>query len=289
MKFGIIANPKSGSASVARKAATLAKAAKVLGSGTVVAGLDTASREQFLQCAQDLATKVDVMIVAGGDGTFSDIINAVSGDATLSYMPLGSGCALRYALGLPPQLSRVARQIRDGRRHALDLILCDGTVKAFMASVGLEADIIHRRETLQADGVRGPQAYAMATFGSLLTRLKRIDMTITIDDRTFAFPRAVTAIVTKIAYYGYGLRMVPDAAFDDRQLHLLAINSGRGRLVQTLATAFMDGNRLGRHEEGRRIRIEMPQERHAQLDGNLYRRGKSFDFRVLPEALQMWY
>lgn len=289
MKFGIIANPKSGSASVARKAATLAKAGKVLGRDTVVAGLDTTSREQFIQCAKDLAERTEVMVVAGGDGTFSDIINAVSSDATLSYMPLGSGCALRYALGLPPQLSHVARQIRDGRQHSLDLILCDESIKAFMASVGLEAEIIHRRETLQADGVHGPPAYAMATLGSLLAHLKRADMTITIDDWTFTVPRAVTAIVTKIAYYGYGLRMVPDAAFDDRQLHLLAINAGRGQLVQSLATALMDGNKYGRHEQGRRIQIQMSQERHAQLDGNLYRRGKTFDFRVLPEALKMWY
>ncbi|MDI6451256.1 diacylglycerol/lipid kinase family protein [Anaerobaca lacustris] len=289
MKFGIIANPKSGSTSIARKAATLRKAAGILGRGTVVAGLDTTSREEFIQCAKDLAEKTDVVIVAGGDGTFSDIINAIGSDVVLSFMPFGSGCALRYALGLPPQLSRVARQIRNGRQHDLDLILCDESVKAFMASVGLEADIIHRRETLQAGGVRGRQAYAMATVGSFVADLERTDMTITVDDRTFTVAKAVTAIVTKIAYYGYHMKMVPGAVFDDRHLHLLAINSRWTELVQCLATAFMDGNKLGRHETGRQVRIEMQRERHAQIDGNLYRQGKRFDFRVLPKALKMWY
>lgn len=289
MKFGIIANPTSGAASVARKSTTLQKAAEIVGKGTVVAGLDTTSREQFMQCAKELAETVDVMIVAGGDGTFSDIINAIGPEVTLSYMPLGSGCALRYALNLPPQLSRVARQIGTGRLHHLDLILCDESVKAFMASVGLEADILHRRETLQDSGVRGPQAYAMATFGSFFADLERTDMTITVDGRTFTVPDAVTAIVTKIAYYGYNMKIVPDAVFDDRHLHLLAINSGRGELIQSVATAFMEGNKLGRHEKGHEIRIAMAQERHAQTDGNLYRSGKTFDFRVLPEALKMWY
>ena len=87
MKFGIIANPKSGATSVARKAETLRKASQILGGDTVLAGLDTTSREEFLLCAQDLAEKVDVMIVAGGDGTFSAIINAVGSDA-VSYTPL---------------------------------------------------------------------------------------------------------------------------------------------------------------------------------------------------------
>ncbi|HPC95478.1 MAG TPA: diacylglycerol kinase family protein [Sedimentisphaerales bacterium] len=289
MKFGIVANPKSGATSVARKEETLRKASQILGGNTVLAGLDTTSREEFLLCAKDLAEKVDVLIVAGGDGTFSDIINAVRSEVTLSYMPLGSGCALRYALDLPPQVSRVARQIRDGRLHALDLILCDESTKAFMASVGLEADILHRRETLQAGGVRGPHAYAMATFGSFLADLERTDMTISVDDRTFVVPGAVTAIVTKIAYYGYKMKIVPDAVFDDGHLHLLAINSGWGELVQSLATSFLDGNRFGRHEKGRRIRIAVAQPRHAQTDGNLYRQGTTFDFRVLPGALKMWY
>jgi diacylglycerol kinase family enzyme len=204
-------------------------------------------------------------------------------------MPLGSGCALRYALGLPAQPTRIARQIRDGQLHRLDLILCDDTIKAFMASVGLEGDILNRRETLQAGGMRGPQAYAMATVGSFVGDLERTDMSLTIDGETMPFDNAVTAIVTKIPYYGYNMRIVPNAVFDDGQLHLLAVNSGWPELVQTLASSFIDGNRLGTYRAGREIRIETQQERHAQTDGDLYRRGKDFRFRVLPQVLKMWY
>ena len=289
MRFGIIANPKSGPTSIPRKAKTLRGAAEILGHDTIVAGLETISREEFVHCAMDLATKVDVMIVAGGDGTFSDIINAVDSKTTLSYMPFGSGCALRYALGLPPQLSRIAKQIKDGRLHRLDLILCDDSIKAFMASVGLEGDILNRREALRASGVRGPQAYAMATFSSFVADLERTDMAITVDGKTLAVPHAVTAIVTKIPYYGYNMKVVPNAAFDDGRLHLLAVNSGRSELVHTVASAFIDGNKLGTYRAGREIQIKMQQERHAQTDGNLYRTGKAFRFRVLPQALNMWY
>jgi len=289
MRFGIIANPKSGPTTIARKERMLRRAAEILGEGTIVAGLETKSKEQFIRRAKDLASQVDVMVVAGGDGTFSDIINAIDSRTTLSYMPFGSGCALRYALGLPPQLSRIARQIRDGRLHRLDLILCDDSIKAFMASVGLEGDILNRRETLQASGVRGPQAYAMATFGSFVSDLERTDMTITVDGQTLAVPHAVTTIVTKIPYYGYNMKVVPNAAFDDGRLHLLAVNSGRSELVQTVASALIDENKLGTYRAGRDIQIDMPHERHAQTDGNLYRRGKSFRFRVLPQALSMWY
>ncbi len=289
MRFGIIANPKSGAAGIARKAKILDTVAETLGDNTIVAGLETQSREEFADRARRLAREVDVMIVAGGDGTFSDIINEVDGDVTLSYMPFGSGCALRYALDLPPQLSRIARQIKDGRLHRLDLILCDESVKAFMASVGIEGDILNRREDLQASGVHGPPAYAMATFGSFVADWEPIDMAVTLDGQPLAVPHAVTAIVTKIPYYGYNMKVVPQASFDDGLLHLLVVNSGRRELVQTVASAFIDENKLGIHRTGREIQISMHQERHAQTDGNLYRKDKTFRFRVLPQALRMWY
>jgi diacylglycerol kinase family enzyme len=289
MRFGIIANPKSGPASIARKAQTMQTVADVLGAGTMVEGLDTTSREEFLDRAGELARKVDVMVVAGGDGTFSDIVNTIEPDTVLSYMPLGSGCALRYALDLPPQLPRIAKQIKAGRLHQLDLILCDGSVKAFMASVGLEGDILNRREALEAGGVHGPHAYAMATFGSFFADLERTDMTITVDDTTIIVPQAVTTIVTKIPYYGYKMRIVPNAVFDDGHLHLLAVNSGWGELMQTVASSFIDGNKLGMYRAGRDIEIRTRAERHAQTDGNLYRKGRTFHFRVLSKALKMWY
>lgn len=289
MRFAIIANPKSGQTSVARKAQTLAKLGDILGSDTIVAGLDTASRDEFIQCARDLAEKVDVLVVAGGDGTFSDVINAVDLENVLSYIPLGSGCALRYAMGLPPQLTRIAKQIREGRPRRLDLILCDESVRAFIASVGLEGDILHRREALEDSGVHGPQAYAMATFGSFFADLERTQMTIDVDGQTLTVADAVTAIVTKIPYYGYKMKVVPNAVFDDGQLHLLAVNSGWPQIVQNLASSFIDENKMGTYRSGREIRLTTAHERHAQTDGNLYRKGRDFHFRVLPQALKMRY
>ena len=241
-----------------------------------------------MQCAADLARQVDVLIVAGGDGSFSDAINALDHQTTFAFLPLGSGCALQYALGLPPQLTRTARRIKEGRLCLYDLILCNESRKAFMASVGLEADILHRREALRASGIHGPQAYAMATFGSFFTELERTNMTIRLDDEELAVPNAVTAIVTKIPYYGYKMKVVPHAVFDDGYLHLLAINSGWAEIVGGLANAFLNENKLGLYRKAQEIRITTERQRHAQVDGNIYRQGTEFIFRVLPKALRMW-
>jgi len=287
VKFGMIVNPTAGPANVSRKVRTLQAVREILGD-CEIRGLDTRSREEFMQCAAELAREVDVLIVAGGDGTMSDAINALDSDTVFSYLPFGSGCALGHALELPPQLTRVARRIKEGRLRLLDLILCDDSRKAFMSSVGLEADIINRRESLRESGIKGPQAYAMATFGSFFADLERTDMSIALDGEELTVPNAVTAIVTKIPYYGYKMRVVPNAVFDDGCLHLLAVNSGWGEIVQNLANAFLNENKLGLYRQAREIRITTQRERYAQIDGNLYRKGTTFHFQVLPQALRMW-
>lgn len=288
MKYGLIVNPAAGSTNVSRKRQTLRAVKEILGD-CEIEGLDTQSRDEFMALAADLAGRVDVLIVAGGDGTLSDAINALDGETVFSFLPLGSGCAMQYALGLPPQLTRIARRIREGRLHFFDLILCDNERKAFMASIGLEADILYRRESLRENGVHGPQAYAMATFGSFFADLERMDLTIRIDGTPLSVPDAVTAIVTKIPYYGYKMKVVPNAQFDDGNLHLLAVNSGWGEIVGSLANAFLNGNRLGTYRKGADIHITTDRERCAQVDGNIYRKGTDFHFKVLPKALRMWY
>lgn len=287
MKFGMIINPKAGPTNTQRKVQLLHTVQDILGD-CEIGGLETTSREEFMQCAAELAREVDVLIVAGGDGSFSDAINALDSQTVFAYLPLGSGCALRYALDLPPQLSRIAKRIKEGRLRRYDLILCDGVRKGFMTSIGLEADILHRRESLRDSGIRGPQAYAIATFGSFFTDLERTDMSILIDGEELPVPNAVTAIVTKIPYYGYKMKIVPNAVFDDGHLHLLAINSGWTEIVGGMANAFLKENRMGIYRKAREIRITTQRERYAQVDGNIYRKGTTFEFKVLPQALRIW-
>lgn len=283
----MIINPKAGPTNTQRKVQLLHTVQDILGD-CEIGGLETTSREEFMQCAAELAREVDVLIVAGGDGSFSDAINALDSQTVFAYLPLGSGCALRYALDLPPQLSRIAKRIKEGRLRRYDLILCDGVRKGFMTSIGLEADILHRRESLRDSGIRGPQAYAIATFGSFFTDLERTDMSILIDGEELPVPNAVTAIVTKIPYYGYKMKIVPNAVFDDGHLHLLAINSGWTEIVGGMANAFLKENRMGIYRKAREIRITTQRERYAQVDGNIYRKGTTFEFKVLPQALRIW-
>lgn len=319
MKYGIVVNPVSGKLSIDKKRRKLKKVSGVLEGDCVVGGLDTESKEQFCACARDLAEKVGVLIVAGGDGTVSDIINAVDSEVVLSYLPFGSGCALRYALNMPFGLKKIAVQIRDGKQYSLDLILCDNSRKAFMTSIGLEAAILQERRDLQKFGIKGPPAYAIATIHQILTDYKRADTTINIDGQTYNVPNALTTIITKIPYYGYRMKIVPHAEFGDGHLHLLAINANKTDIIRGVINSFrsergivkflksknipddsfiskrairklfINEELLGEYKRGLSIKVATEEERYLQTDGDLYRKGTEFRFEVLPGALKMRY
>jgi diacylglycerol kinase family enzyme len=285
MRYGIAVNPAAGQLGTNKKRTLITRFTRLLGGSCEIVGWDTRDARELQQAASEIAPGVDILIVAGGDGTFSDIMNAVEPDTVLSYLPLGSGNAWRKTLGLPLSVAGIAERIRNGQRHAIDLILCDGCRKGIFASIGIEGHVLHQRATLLQQGVRGFDAYFRSTVKSLLWGYKRNDAIVEIDGRQYEVPGAITVVVTKTRFYGYAFEIVPQARPDDGLLHVLTVSAGRLRLIYEILTSFIGANRTGTHRTGEHVRIATRQQTYLQIDGTLQREGSSFEFQVLPRAL----
>jgi len=89
MWYAIITNPFSGKMTADQKQKVLANAAKIL--DAKIYGLDILTTDDFTQCGRELATHCDVLVTAGGDGTFSEIINAIdTANTTIAHLLLGT-------------------------------------------------------------------------------------------------------------------------------------------------------------------------------------------------------
>ena len=138
-------------------------------------GLDTKSREEFLDCARHYSEKAGVLIAAGGNGTLLHVMNTVSKEVVLGYLPFGSGNAMKFALEYPNSLEETAKQIRDGSVKELDVVGYNNHI-SFFVSVGLEGDIIENRKNIvesvkQRHGVELNHyvGYTMGFFKSLFS------------------------------------------------------------------------------------------------------------------------
>lgn len=289
MRFGIIVNPAAGRQSLEKKRATIARCAEILGNDTRVDGWDTASSDELAECARNLAQQVDVLVVAGGDGTFSDVINAVSDEKPLGYIPLGSGNAWRSTLGLPRSPEKAARRIRDGHEHSVDLVLCEGIRKGILASVGIEGFALSEREKFLQRGVTGFDAYFLATTKSLLKGYNVGATVVTIDNMPFEVENTLSLVVTKTPFYGYGFKVVPGAKISDGFLHVLLVSGETPTAISAIVTALLGGNRIGQYFTCKRVSIETQEPVYLQVDGNLQWRDTHFSFKVLPTALTLRY
>jgi diacylglycerol kinase (ATP) len=288
-RFGIIVNPTAGRAGVRSKRRVIAQCAGILGDDTLVAGWETHTPDELRTLAGEMAAEVDVLVVAGGDGTLSDIINGLGGKTVLSYLPMGSGNAWRTTLGLPRSRSRIAKQIMGGRTRSIDLVLVDETHKGILASVGFEGRALTERKKLLDRGVSGLDAYFRATAKVVFSGYKGADACVYLDDEAVTVKEAITLIVTKTPFYGYGIKVVPRAKLDDGWLHTLLVSAHPAAIFSGIMTSLQNGNLFGEYAKCKVVRITTEEERHLQVDGTLVRKGKDFTFRVLPAALKIRY
>ena len=286
MRYAIITNPASGNMTADMKLAILTEAAAIL--GAEIYGLDTVTAEDLSLCAQELINHCDVLVVAGGDGTLSDIINAI--DTTrvpVAYLPLGTANAMRYALNYKGNLADISMRIKEGGIHRYDLIDCDGKRCAFMTSVGIEGTIIRLRDQYIAHGATGTKTYIESVLYAYFKTYKRAAATITVDGTNFEVKNLLSLMVVKQPYYGFGLNVMPEARFDDQQLHIRWVNSRLFKCMVGAAASLTIGNRTGHYCPGERVTIELEHPLFNQIDGNEGWCDDVFHFAVLPKALKI--
>lgn len=287
MKYGIIANPVSGKHSLDDKYKILNEIAGILKDVTI-AGLDTTSPDEFGRCAHELSQSVEVMLVAGGDGTFSLVMNNVSKEVPLGYLPFGSGDVLRHTFNLPRCPKENARLIKTAKEHSIDAICCDGKTKALFASIGIEGCILLERDEYLKNNCRGLTAYALATLKILFGGYVNADLQISMNNEEVTASSSLTAVITKLPYYGYGFKVVPQAQFDDGYLHLLILNAGPVGALYALATSLIGGNRVGEYYKAKEINITSSTKQLLQRNGDPEKEKRTnFSFKVLPKELKL--
>ncbi len=94
-------------------------------------------------------------------------------------------------------------------------------------------------------------------------------------------------MVVKQPFYGFGMKVVPKARFNDRQLHILSINSGLFKSAIGGITAFTIGNKMGRYRTGQRLSVSLDRPLILQIDGNEGWEADRFQFSVLPNGLKI--
>jgi YegS/Rv2252/BmrU family lipid kinase len=101
---------------------------------------DPAQLEPTLRRA--LVAKPDLVILGGGDGTISGLVDFVKGSgAAIAVLPLGTANSFARSLGIPLDIVGAIDVIASGELRRIDLGMIDGDYFANCAAIGLSPQI----------------------------------------------------------------------------------------------------------------------------------------------------
>ncbi|WP_307219367.1 diacylglycerol kinase family protein [Microbacterium sp. SORGH_AS_0888] len=229
----------------------------------------------------------DLVIAAGGDGTVRAVAEVLAGTGVhLGIVPQGTGNLLARNLGVPlGNVSAALRRIADAEARAIDVGWVEtdtGDRQAFVVMVGFGLDAQMLAET--DDDLKskaGWLAYVEA-MGRALAASDVLDVTIAIDDGDPVATSAHTVLVGNCGTLQGGITLLPDAVPDDGVLDTLVVRSdGVLQWMDTLRSMVWENGLLRLfdkdrkaastqtvdHAQARRVRVELPEPRAFEIDG----------------------
>jgi diacylglycerol kinase (ATP) len=241
-----VVNPVAGHGRARTVLADLAFAAAAAGyGGSIFQSEFPGHASELTQRAVD--SGATMVIVVGGDGTISEVANALIGlDVTMGILPAGGGNDLARVLGVKPSRrgrAALAQSIRDlvvAPTQRLDVLRVGHRTSLQASGAGLDAHVTdsRSRSRLQPPIV----AYAVsAVFGLIGWRPRH--MRVTVDGAVVHDGLAFAVTIANTSTYGGGLRIAPTAVPTDGQLDVAIIGDiGRVEALRLFPSVYRGGH-----------------------------------------------
>ena len=225
--------------------------------------------EATLQAA--LAKRPELVILGGGDGTISGLVDLLVGtDVVLGVLPLGTANSFCRTLGIPLDVAGAVEVIRTGRPRRIDLGMIDDDYFANAATMGIAPKIAETvphglKKALGRAGYLAWAAYQYAKFRPFR---------VTVDDGG-GNPRTIRCVEVRIAngrYHG-GQELMETAEVDSGEIVVECVHGHLKRDLIANWTANLLRLPQRRREviefHGKAIRIDSDKPRPISIDGEV--------------------
>jgi diacylglycerol kinase family enzyme len=187
--------------------------------------------------SESLEPGIERVYVFAGDGGFNEVVNGLTRDVPVGFLPGGSTSVLSRALGVPRDPIEAARALaRSSSERAISLGRVNGRRFTFSAGLGLDAELIRRVDALGREGGKraGDVAFARELIRLFAERRGRFQPAMEVEG---VGPVAFALIANGNPYSYMGripLRIAPRARFEEG-LDLVAPRGLRARALPELA------------------------------------------------------
>lgn len=262
--IAVLANPFSGKGRGGRAAEAAVRLLRERGAEVrTYAGASAADTARLAETA--LAEEPRVLVVVGGDGTLSGVLDTVcAASIPVVLVAAGTGNDLARALGLPRGDARAAAELAlTGVPRAIDVGVVrtarDSRKFLTIAALGFDAKVSDRTNRLRWP--HGALRYYLALLIEL-ARLRPMDFTLSVDGEAARSAPGTLIAAGSTSSYGGGMPICAGAVPDDGLLDIVHVAPlGRLRLLR-LFPLLLRGTHLARgevaHRRARSVAVSAP-------------------------------
>jgi len=248
----------------------------------------TERRGHATQIAADAAARgVDVVAVAGGDGSVNEAASGLIGTNThLAIIPSGSGNGLARHLGYSINIRSTLQIINAYATQQIDVCRVNNNYFYSLIGVGFDAfvaKVFSREET------RGFFTYAWSAIRSIGS-FDAFTYDMQLDDVHLS-GKALMINVCNSNQYGYNVKVAPTASLQDGMMDIVVLRDiAKWKVPFAVIMVFC---RLHPQSgfftlyRAKSVQIQTPQYTHLQIDGETTTKEKSFKIEIIPAALKV--
>ena len=288
----VAANPYSGAGPNLRRVDALLAALRSLGATAAVVWDPVERAAAFAEASRMRGCQA--VVVAGGDGTISQVINELPPGVPLAVLPLGNENLLARALGFVGDPATLARAVVTCRTRTIDLGRATSPGRrrlfALMLGAGFDAAVVHRFATWRARG-------------AALRRVRRMSYLVPMAACAIEYAYSPVRLTTEVATtegahcvianvpaYALGLKLTPAAAADDGRLDWLVLERPGLASMLGYCWSVYRGRHLGRPDvrtgQTTHLRLTAATPTPVQLDGDPW--GTTpVEVEIVPRALTL--
>jgi diacylglycerol kinase (ATP) len=235
-----------------------------------------------------LAAGVPLVILGGGDGTFSAVAHMfLDSESSLGVLPLGTGNAFARDLGIPADIGAACDILAGGRVASVDVGTVGDRVFLNVATVGVST-MIAQELTVEAKRRFGRLVYAVALWRALV-RIRPFRAYLHAPGEEAAF-QTLQVVIGNGRFHAGPFPIAPDASITEGRLSIYALAEPSRMAFLRLALHLREGRHVELPEvysisaTGGELRTEPPQP--VTVDGEVCLR-TPIRFGIRPGALRV--